>query len=368
MSSVVRLSNLSGPLCNISVELSWTVADLKISIARVLGVPRWQQRLLSGPNLLIDQGLLKDVLCDNEVTLIRLRFSEEAEQWIKNVRQNGQLYNAPHEMRKDPEVVLAAMHADVGALAWASSELLGNRDFASTVAACNGVALNWLPAFQDDRSIVLAAVRQNAQALEYASNSLQDCREFIREAIGCSRGRALLHARAQMQEDRDLVEAAMVTNWILFQGLVERCPKWREDRAVTRAAVSSHGCALEFASGALRADREIVELAVQTSRGSALRAASEDLRSDRDLVLAAVRLDACALRYAATAICADRDVVLESVRQNGNMLRFASPELRADREVVQAALGQAGSHILSLAAKEVADDFAAEMEVFDVFA
>lgn len=56
--------------------------------------------------------------------------------------------------------------------------------------------------------------------------------------------------------------------------------------------------------------------------------------STKSEVLKAVRHYRWALEYASEALKADREVVMEAVQQNGDALKYASNELRVDREVV----------------------------------
>ena len=102
------------------------------------------------------------------------------------------------------------------------------------------------------------------------------------------------------------------------------------------------GCALEYASEALRNDREIV-LAAVAKYMRAFQYASKALRADREtfgcntpVLLAAVAQNGFALEYASEALRNHREVVLAAVawRSAGaRVLVDASHELRADREV-----------------------------------
>lgn len=67
--------------------------------------------------------------------------------------------------------------------------------------------------------------------------------------------------------------------------------------------------ALQFASAALRADKEIVMKAV-TKDGLALQFAGEDLQLDREVVTAAVQSNKLALQYAHEELRRDADIRL----------------------------------------------------------
>ena len=56
------------------------------------------------------------------------------------------------------------------------------------------------------------------------------------------------------------------------------------------------------------------------------------------VVLAAVRQDGCALQFASPELRAERATVLAAVMQSGGALQFASDALRADADVVRASV------------------------------
>ena len=128
-----------------------------------------------------------------------------------------------------------------------------------------------------------------------------------------------------------------------------------DDREVVLAAAAKDGSALEHASPALRADRELVLRAAgfdNTDRTAVLAAvnkgawvlscASEVLRADQDVVLAAVARDGRALEYASEVLRASREFVLTAVTKNrsGSCLQYASEPLKSDKEFVAEALAK----------------------------
>lgn len=116
----------------------------------------------------------------------------------------------------------------------------------------------------------------------------------------------------------------------------------KADEEMVRAALEQCGCALQFASPALRANRQLVHLAVQRDP-EALEFAAEVLRADQELVLAAMEQDAMAFRFADEALRANRDLALMAVERNGELLEFVAGGLQADRELVLAAVQENGS-------------------------
>ena len=127
------------------------------------------------------------------------------------------------------------------------------------------------------------------------------------------------------------------------------------DRDIVLAAVRNNGHALQFASDAVCADREVVETAICHSSGLALAHASSELRSNRSVVLIAVRLSGRALRYASEELRDDGDVVSKAVGSCGMALEYASTRLQADRDLVLGAVRDDG-HALAYAAARLRAD------------
>ncbi|MBF8263256.1 MAG: hypothetical protein HW387_921 [Parachlamydiales bacterium] len=88
--------------------------------------------------------------------------------------------------------------------------------------------------------------------------------------------------------------------------------------------------AFQYASEALKNNREIVLVAVQQN-GMALQYASEALKNNREIVLVAVQQNGRALQYASEALKDNREIVLVAVQQNGAALQYASEALRHDQ-------------------------------------
>ncbi|CAL1173968.1 unnamed protein product [Cladocopium goreaui] len=284
--SSIEVHNLSGPLCTVTLESNSTVADLKVALAKVLRVPRRQQRLISGSSPLEDCQRLEE-LGEPRVTFVRITYSAATLEWMALVRRKSAfLSNAPLEVRNDHEVVLTAMQHDRDAICWAAEQILNDRDFAFAVAARHGQALQHLTSWQGDPSIVLAAVSQDPSAIEFASQSLVSQQDFLIDAIQCSKGHVLQHLSPEVQEEVALQKAAVSCNWLMLEHLAQKMPDIRGLPCSGYARLRPLGLgpqnlALEFASVALRRDTELVLLALQRSRGAALRWADETLKGRR---------------------------------------------------------------------------------------
>jgi hypothetical protein len=77
-------------------------------------------------------------------------------------------------------------------------------------------------------------------------------------------------------------------------------------------------------------------------RGEFLRYASDELKADRELVMVAITNDqsvkGVAFRCCSRNLKGDRDIVLAAVSKRGELLKFAFNELKDDREVVLKAI------------------------------
>lgn len=362
----IDVHNLSGPLCTVTLESNSTVADLKVALAKVLRVPRRQQRLISGSCPLEECQRLEE-LGEPRVTFVRITYSTATLEWMALVRRKSAfLSKAPLEVRNDHEVVLTAMQHDRDAICWAAEQILNDRDFAFAVAARHGQALQHLTSWQGDPSIVLAAVSQDPSAIEFASQSLVNEQDFLIDAIQCSKGHVLQHLSPKVQEEVALQKAAVSCNWLMLEHLAQKMPSIRDDREVVLHAVAAHGCALEFASLTLRRDAELVLLALERSRGAALRWADETLKGRRDLVRVALQADAANLQYASEELRADPELVLDAVKRNGNCLKFASPRVFS-AALLQTAVDQAGGHVLEAVPSEFLELCGMNMEAVDIF-
>jgi hypothetical protein len=85
------------------------------------------------------------------------------------VQQNGlALEYALNVMKRDREVVLAALHQTRDAIQFASDMLKYDRHFLLEAVQQNGLVLVYVPGPLKDREMVMAAVQQNGKSLEYA--------------------------------------------------------------------------------------------------------------------------------------------------------------------------------------------------------
>ena len=326
MSWQITIHSLAGKLCEVTVDGSSLVCDVKTRVFEATGVPVSQQRLLCGTTELDDDYALESFAdpCTELSLVVRpiehvlwLQQAEEDPHFLRKfplawqvrdvvyaafscVRFDHMVWEyCPAELKGDRDFFLGAIQRTSLALKPASAELRGDRDFVLAAVRLNGHALQFAPdGLRGDRGVVLAAVRDRGCALEFASTELRGDRDVVLSAVQ-HRGMALQFASAELRGDCDVV----------------------------LAAVQQSCFALQFASTELRGDRDVVLAAVRRD-GRAFRFASAELRGDRDFVLAVVHRDWSALQFASCELWDNRDVVLAAVQRDYRALRFASAQLR----------------------------------------
>ncbi|CAE7228214.1 unnamed protein product [Symbiodinium natans] len=135
-------------------------------------------------------------------------------------------------------------------------------------------------AMRYDREITLEAVRQKGALLEYASPSLQADREVVRTALTQS-GAALRFAAPARRRELAMVRRAVATTPDIFPFLpadlkarrelaalavardgmlLSAAPALQDDKDIVLAAVKQNPAALQFASASLRYDKDILSL------------------------------------------------------------------------------------------------------------
>eukprot|EP00928_Gymnodinium_smaydae_P004592 TRINITY_DN11560_c0_g1_i1.p1 TRINITY_DN11560_c0_g1~~TRINITY_DN11560_c0_g1_i1.p1 ORF type:complete len:389 (-),score=52.09 TRINITY_DN11560_c0_g1_i1:563-1615(-) len=194
-----------------------------------------------------------------------------------------------------------------------------------------------------DRSVMLAAVEVEPLYLQCASLDLQGDRDFVLAAImsvqpGNPVGVLLKFASDSVRADRELILLAVE----------------RDGRALQHASVDvqiDHEVILSALAHAMQAPdvacmvgeafkkcrAQIVRKIVE-AHGLMLAYVTETLQGDFEAVLQ----NGFALQFAAPALRADFPVVSSAVQRHGGALQFASADLRANRDIVLSAVVQHG--------------------------
>jgi len=290
------MGGLSSELvCILRPEPSWTVLALKTELERVEGTPRRAARLLVGSQVLRNSDVLADVLdLDGddpfghpaEAEVLLLRASTDWVELLERVERGKiELEDLDEDLRRDHDIVLAAVSLDGIVLKNVVDELKRDREIVTAAVRENGAALAFAhPCFQADAEVVLAACQQNGLALQHAADVVRSDRATVLNAVQQA-PKALIFAAESLRRDHSFALEAVRLNSQVFQYLPVRL---QQDREVLLAAVKDFPLALH------------------------LEAISEGGRlfKDRKFILEVVHINGCAIAYAAEALRKD-PVVLE---------------------------------------------------------
>ena len=235
-----------------------------------------------------------------------------------------------------PGPVLGIVAAYAPKLLLTTKVLHGNLNVFSEVVKASGLALRMAtPALRETRSLALQATRASPAALEctpFANN-----KNFMLEAV---QGNPLVleHAHADLRADREVVRIAVRTDG---RALEFASRDLQEDFEIALLATVNYGMALQFVKGSLRDRREIVIEALREN-GLAIMFVSEALRAERDIVEEAVASHGNALAWASASLRCDKRVVMLAVKNNAWSLQHAAVRFRYDRDVALLAVEQKG--------------------------
>jgi|GEM_PF-2175101 len=110
-------------------------------------------------------------------------------------------------------------------------------------------------------------------------------------------------------------------------------------------AIRKNGMALQYASEALKNNRDLVLAAVLQRGGKIFQYASTALKEDHTYVLSVIQQSACSFKYASKNLKTNREFVLAALAINGIALQYVSKAFRNDKDVVLAAMKQNRSAI-----------------------
>ena len=196
--------------------------------------------------------------------------------------------------------------------------------------------------------------------VSYAPDSLKADKAFMLGAANSpSSCFVLKYASKELKADKDLVMATQRLPSARGGYLNVSC--WDGKHWESKGDILTHrrASSLKGASDELKADKEVIQLAVE-SHGSALAYASDALKADKQIVLIAMN-NGGSLRDVSKALCANERVVLAALK-NGELYAGcfapASEDIRADKEIALIAVKRECTNILY-----VSDDLKADKDV-----
>lgn len=162
-------------------------------------------------------------------------------------------------------------------------------------------------------------------------------------------GDLLQHASESIKADRDVVEVALVQSLAAYWCMT---PELRNDRRLFAAAVYSHRANKTDSS----ITKQLVYQLLGVNDGHEQSTQHVNLKDDRQAILAAVKICGQALVWASHTLRDDCEVVFAAVQVCGKALQYASPRLKNDRLVVLEAVQNDGT-ALAHASAVLQDDY-----------
>lgn len=334
------ITRLNGEtICQVRVNLKYTVRRLKQQIKGFTHVPVVEQQLSCSGTILWDEDLLLNLLVPDVPLVVMLSVRPWTDEEIKATREELErsVWNVDAV-----EAILARMpfYDDDQA------SVLGH-PLTIAVAAGRGRSMESWPwklqrvvamimdkvkglAPELQERILLPAVQKVGEALQHVSDEMQNNEAIVMTAVQ-QNGLALQHASEEMKNNVTIGMAAVQQNWRALEYASVEMKK--NEKIVRLARVLQDGSTLQYASAELKNDETTVMAAVQQS-WRALQYASEEMKNNNAIVLAAVRQDGRAIQYAAKEMKNNEAIVMAAVKDVGSVLRFASDEMKNNEEIV----------------------------------
>ena len=181
---------------------------------------------------------------------------------LEIVQASGwELQNLPDDnLKKDKEIVLAAVKQDGCALEFADDSLKKDKEIVIAAVKQDGLALQYADdIFKKDKEVVLEGAKNRGEALEFADDSFKKDKEIVLEAVKAS-GYTLQYADDSLKKDKEIVLAAVKQ---YANALEHADDSLKKDKEIVLIAVKQYGITLEYADDSLKKDKEIVDAAVK---------------------------------------------------------------------------------------------------------
>lgn len=249
---------------------------------------------------------------DNEFVCSPLKWADKSLQGNKDivlaaVKKNWlALQYVPKKLCDNKDIMLAAIESQNPNTYYAEYEknLFGKELL--YVSTFTESPLSYATELKKDKDIVLAAINKNCFAFAYASPQLQNDAEVLAAAINNQeKGQKFLSPKKSNKlrgiVDDNIVDKLKVEVYNHIYSPLAWAPKFSNDPKFVLAAVRKNGLALEYASKELQNNPDIVLAAVREN-GTALKFASKEIRDNRGYVLEGLKTTKDAFEFASSRI------------------------------------------------------------------
>ena len=300
----------------------------------------------SNSTLLSDVAFIRESL---EIDCSALLYAEENvvsdEAFMKEVTSehgSGVMGFASTELKDDEGFVRHCLGVAMGgnAMREASRRIAADREFVLEALTTTDeeyvadVFRHVDVSLRNDAAVAKVAVQRNGASLEFASSELQDNAEL-----------AVLAIKNNIHAAKFCSEALLKSSEFVLKTLHLGCTLYHahesltHDRSFMLEAVSIQGASLSYASCEVQEDREVVLAALRENPNSVAHAAAE-LRRDPVFMKEAVAISGVALRHGTHGVKSCKDVAMAACQQNARAYEFVSASLRGDPEVIAVAEAQ----------------------------
>ena len=249
-----------------------------------------------------DKAVAGNPLC---LAFAPVKLKADRELVLMSVTKSGrELYYAAESLRDDKEIVFAAIENDVSALSSATLRLRGDRSVVIKALRIDGSSIRWASQeLRDDIDIVMEAITNSWWAVGHASDAAI---RFVLDNVDL-----IFELNRSMKKDKSINPSMTDPTSSLMQLRRKLHHKLLlSSKAVMLTVVKIDGRALRLAALHLRADEEVVRVALNSNALGSVPFASAELRRDRAFMLDAVKRDGGCLRYcAADWLLRDRDLI-----------------------------------------------------------
>ncbi len=300
------------------------------------------------PLLKKDEAFLKKAVKKNGLLLQYLDAKYRANKtWaLLAVKEDGMaLEHVSNMLKSDEEVVFEALKERGRAFKFANRYLKENRAF--VLKLLKERVLYFFDeideTLQEDKTLIEMALIYDEEAFKYLDESLQNNREYFLPFLK-KNGWILRHLDEAFQKDRELVTLAVMQDSYTLTFVDETLSR---DKAFLSMLIEKNDKILGDIDPEVWKDNAFL-LKYLKEKGFGLEYASKEQQSDRALVLKAVEYDGFSLEYASEMLKKDKALVLKSLDAYSDPLKFADKRLTADREFMKTAIAVNEFSIVSI--------------------
>ncbi len=252
----------------------------------------------------------------------------------------------PKSVWEDPDVVEELTSADVPQLDFLPLALRDNAEFME----------GFLPRIEDclsdcserlrgDRAFVRKALNYGFDNLKFASDELKDDEQLIEPFLTQSYNSAFKYASERLRSNKSLALKGLRHNVDIFKYLSQEL---RGDEELVKLAVYGNVNNLKYTDSKYRGDRDFILSVLELGHSGyrMLEFLSDELKADRTIVEKAVELNGDELKYADPKFLDDKSVVLKAIDGHGSIFDLLSEEMASDPMILSKVAENGGYHEL----------------------